>query len=196
MSSSGHQEGPSRHSVRDGAGGPYTYGSRHPVAWREEGQLEGRPHLVSVLGCACPPTTVETHAEDRCRRARRGRRRRLAGPRLRPPEGCQDDFATPFATPIQREGAERPVRSGAGNAVTRTFAGGVVSSGDPYRFRNVEVGGSNPLTSTTEALATAGFLPRAAGLGSGGVEGDGVRGHSGNEARGRGSYGLRRPRCL
>ncbi len=80
--------------------------------------------------------------------------------------------------------------------MTRTFAGGVVSSGDPYRFRNVEVGGSNPLTSTTEALATAGFLPRAAGLGSGGVEGDGVRGHSGNEARGRGSYGLRRPRCL
>jgi hypothetical protein len=53
---------------------------------------------------------------------------------------------------MQRNRAEAPVWSGAGKAVTRTLAGGAVSGGDPQDLRNVEVGGSNPLTSTRRAL--------------------------------------------
>jgi hypothetical protein len=65
------------------------------------------------------------------------------------PKPERAELATEFATEYQRTRAERPVWSGAGKPVTRTFAAGAVSSGDPYHFRNVEVGGSNPLTSTS-----------------------------------------------
>jgi hypothetical protein len=78
--------------------------------------------------------------------------------RARKLEADESDVATPLATPIQRKRAEGPVWSGAGNAVTRTFAQGADWSGDPHDLRNVEVGGSNPLTSTrrrTSALRVA-----------------------------------------